>query len=60
MAGVATAAYSADALASPVDGSQWDFAVPLANEVRLFCVTVSDIVAQERVKEKNKKKKKKR
>lgn len=34
MAGVATAAYSADALASPVDGSQWDFAVPLANEVR--------------------------
>ncbi|CAG7976437.1 hypothetical protein PENNAL_c0050G08220 [Penicillium nalgiovense] len=32
MAGVATAAYSADALASPVDGSQWDFAVPLANE----------------------------
>ncbi|OQE47075.1 hypothetical protein PENCOP_c001G00442 [Penicillium coprophilum] len=32
MAGVATAAYSADALVSPVDGSQWDFAVPLANE----------------------------
>ncbi|KAJ5500357.1 hypothetical protein LT330_002180 [Penicillium expansum] len=31
MAGVATA-YSADALASPVDGSQWDFAVPLVNE----------------------------
>ncbi|CAI7587694.1 unnamed protein product [Penicillium glandicola] len=31
MAGVATA-YSADALASPVDGSQWDFAVPLTNE----------------------------
>lgn len=33
MAGVATA-YSADALASPVDGSQWDFAVPLGPEVR--------------------------
>lgn len=31
MAGVATA-YSADALASPVDGSQWDFAVPLGPE----------------------------
>ncbi|KAJ5774452.1 hypothetical protein N7457_009348 [Penicillium paradoxum] len=32
MAGVATAAYSTDALASPVDGSQWEFAVPLGNE----------------------------
>ncbi|KAJ6079735.1 hypothetical protein N7467_009488 [Penicillium canescens] len=34
MAGVATATYSADALPSPggVDGSQWDFAVPLGNE----------------------------
>ncbi|KAJ5184787.1 hypothetical protein N7472_009627 [Penicillium cf. griseofulvum] len=32
MAGVVTAAYSADGLASPVDGSQWDFAVPLVNE----------------------------
>ncbi|CDM33350.1 hypothetical protein DTO013E5_10179 [Penicillium roqueforti] len=32
MAGVATAAYSADALASPVDGSLWDFAVPLVHE----------------------------
>lgn len=38
MAGVATAAYSADALASPVDGSLWDFAVPLVHEVRLFGV----------------------
>jgi hypothetical protein len=56
MAGVATAAYSADALASPVDGSQWDFAVPLANEVRLFCVPLADVVAQERVKERKKKK----
>ncbi|KAJ5130840.1 uncharacterized protein N7515_006879 [Penicillium bovifimosum] len=32
MAGVATAAYSGDALASPVDDSQWDFAVPLGHE----------------------------
>lgn len=31
MAGVATA-YSSDALASPVDGSQWEFAVPLGHE----------------------------
>lgn len=60
MAGVATAAYSADALASPVDGSQWDFAVPLANEVRLFCVPASDIVAQERVKGKKKRRKEKK
>ncbi|KAJ5582084.1 hypothetical protein N7535_000704 [Penicillium sp. DV-2018c] len=32
MAGVATAAYSADALSTPVDDSQWDFAVPLGHE----------------------------
>jgi hypothetical protein len=43
MAGVATAAYSADALPSPagVDGSQWDFAVPLGNEVRIPYVAVA-------------------